>query len=265
LRAFGTRAFLYRFAAPVSALAVYSVMSWLYLRTDRALYFQILSLWGVKPFRFPFVDVGGSLAAWDCARHGIGVILADPCDVLHRPYNYSPLWMAFSAIPLGVRNIAIVGWSADLLFLLSLALLPRPCRPLELLLILAATLSTMVAFAVERANPDILLFMMVLGAGLLAEGRLCARLIGYSIAVLAALIKYYPIMALIILFRERTRRFIAIAIPILAVLCAFGIKYHAEIAEGLPTIAHGPYTTDLFAAKNLPFVLGGPTNDASAL
>ena len=44
----------------------------------------------------------------------------------------------------------------------------------------------MVAFALERANPDILLFMMVLAAGLLAEGQLAVRLLGYGVALLAA-------------------------------------------------------------------------------
>jgi hypothetical protein len=110
------------------------------------------------PFRFPFVDVSGSLAAWECARQGIDVILSDPCDVLNRGYTYSPLWMAAAAMPLGVADTTVVGWSLDLVFLLALSFLPPPRRPLELALVLAATLSTMVTFALERANPDILLF-----------------------------------------------------------------------------------------------------------
>jgi hypothetical protein len=150
------------------------------------------------------------------------------------------------------------------LFLLSLALLPRPRRPLELLLVLAATLSTMIAFAVERANPDVLLFMMVLGAALLAQGRLGARLLGYSVAALAAMMKYYPIMALIIVFRERTDRFIAVILVLMVSFFTFGLMYSKEIAEGLPTIAHGAYTTDLFAAGNLPFALAGLTRNAAA-
>jgi hypothetical protein len=77
---------------------------------------------------------------------------------------------------------------------MSLGLLPPATRPLELTLVLLATMSTMVVFALERANTDVLLFMLALSAVFLAEGRLAARLLGYCVALLAALLKYYPIM-----------------------------------------------------------------------
>jgi hypothetical protein len=116
----------YRFGAAGSALLVFLGMSYLYEYADSDLYEHILRWYGVVPFRFPFVDISGALAAWECARQGVDVIVSDPCDVLHRGYNYSPLWMAASAIPLGVRDTTAVGWGLDLIFLLSLSLLPPP-------------------------------------------------------------------------------------------------------------------------------------------
>ena len=65
---------------------------------------------------------------------------------------------------------------------------------------LAATISTMVVFALERANADILLFILALVAVFLAERGSAARLLGYCVALLAALLKYYPIMLLIMVF-----------------------------------------------------------------
>ncbi len=264
MRKLDSRALFYRFAAPLAALAVFFAMSRLYLGEDKALYFDILRWWGVKPFRFPFADISVNLAAWQCSRHGIDVVLWNPCDVLKRPYVYSPLWMAFRAIPLGVKDTPLVGSIIDFLFLLSLGFLPRPRRPFELALVLAATLSTMVAFAVERANFDVVLFLMVLASALLAEGRFAPRLLGYGVALFAALLKYYPIMALVILFRERTRRFIAISLSILAILIAFLAAYRTEIAEGMAGIPHGSYLTDMFGARNLPFFLGQLAGDALA-
>ena len=163
---------IYRLAAPTSALLVFLGMSYLYEYGSRQLYDVILKSYGISPFRFPFVDISGSLAAWECARQGVDVIVSDPCDVLHRGYTYSPLWMAAAGIPLGVRDTTAVGWSLDLMFVLSLTLVPPPRRLSELALVVAATLSTMVVFVLERANPDILLFMMALATGLLAERRL---------------------------------------------------------------------------------------------
>jgi hypothetical protein len=253
---------IYRLTATLAALAFFLSFSWLYGWREPALYEGILRWYGVVPFRFPFVDISGSLAAWECARQGVDVIFSDPCDVLHRGYSYSPLWMAASPIPLGVGDTMAVGWCLDLLFIASLSLLPPPRRPVELVLVMTATLSTMVVFALERANPDILLFMLALMAGLLAECRMSLRLIGYCLALAAALLKYYPIMILIIVFRERAPRFVATTIGIAGALAGFWIVYHGEIARGLLTIPQGPYNTDLFAAKNLPFLLGEAVGNA---
>jgi hypothetical protein len=164
--------------------------------------------------------------------------------------------MTISTIPLGVRDTTAVGWVLDLIFLLSLSLLPPPRYFRELILVLAATLSTMVVFALERANPDVLLFIMTVTTGVLAECRLFLRLLGYFVALVAALLKYYPIMVLIVVLRERISIFIAVVAVIAGSLAAFWIEYHLDVARGVPTIAGGAYNTDLFAAKNLPFLLG---------
>jgi hypothetical protein len=257
------RPVIYRLAATLAALVFFLSLSWLYGWGNSDLYEDILRWYGVMPFRFPFVDISGSLAAWECTRQGIDVILSDPCDVLHRGYSYSPLWMAASPIPLGVGDTMLVGWCLDLLFIASLGLLPPPRRPVELVVVVAATLSTMVVFALERANPDILLFALLLMAGVLAECRLPLRLLGYSIALTAALVKYYPIMVLITVFRERPSWFVTTAMAVAGALAVFWAIYHVEIARGLPTIPQGPYNTDLFAAKNLPFLLGEAVGNAT--
>jgi hypothetical protein len=255
---------VYRFGAAGAALAVFLAMSWLYAHGDEDVYENILTFYGVLPFRFPFVDTSGALAAWECARQGVDVIVSDPCDVLQRGYNYSPLWMAVAGIQLGVRDTMAVGWSLDLVFLLSLSLLPPPRRPLELVLTLAATLSTMVAFALERANPDILLFLLALATGLLTQYPLLMRLFGYVLGLAAALVKYYPVMVLVITFRERACVFGLVGLAVAASLAVFWAEYHVEIARGLPNIARGPYNTDLFSAQNVPFLIGQAAADVAA-
>jgi hypothetical protein len=253
---------IYRFAVTIAGLLVFLGMSWLYTFGDQSIYAHILTWYGIWPFRFPFLDISAYLAVWECARQGVDVISANPCDVLQRSYSGAPLWIAASAIPLGVRDTAAVGWILDLLFLLSLSLLPAPRCLLELIFVLGATLSTMVIFALERANLDVLLFMMALASGVLAECRLFMRVLGYFVALVAAMLKYYPIMILVIVSREIVSIFVAVSLLILVCLAVFWAEYHTDIARGLPTIASGPYNTDLFAAKNLPFLFGEATASA---
>jgi hypothetical protein len=253
---------VYKFAVPTSALLAFFVLSLLYVHGDRSLYFALLESWGAAPFSFPFLDISGSLAAWECARQGVDVIISDPCDVLQRSYSYSPIWMSWSPIPLGVADTAAVGWFSGLLFLLSLGILPRPRRPFELILTVLATLSTAVVFAVERANPDILLFMLALVTALSAEGGLGVRLIGYAAAVLSGLVKYYPFVTLVMVVDERVPVFLFVSAAVVLVLATFGVVYHDEIVRGLPYIPTGTYIEGVFGAKNLPLQFGDITTAA---
>jgi hypothetical protein len=253
-----------RFGAAGSALALFLGMSCLYSFGDREVYEQILRYYGVVPFQPPFVDTSFLLANWECARQGVDVILSNPCDVLHRVFTHSPLWLSAADVPLGVSDTKTVGWTLDLLFLLSLSLMPPPRRWLELTLMVAATLSTTVVFAVERANTDVVLFMLVLATGTFAECRLPLRLLGYSLGLVAGLLKYYPIMALTVIFQERFSVFLLLVLVIMGALAVFWSEYHSEIVRGLPNIPTGPYNTDLFSARNLPFLLGETIGDAAA-
>jgi hypothetical protein len=264
MRQLGMPTWLCRFLPAGSALVLFLAMSWLYRKGHGEVYDNILRSWGILPFQFPFLDISGWLAAWECARQGIDVISFDPCDLLYRGYGSSPLWLAAAAVPLGVANTTAVGWALDVVFIMSLSLLPPATRPLELTLVLAATMSTMVVFALERANADVLLFIFALAAVFLSEGGLAARLLGYCVALLAALLKYYPIMLLIMVFRERITVFLVVVLIMAGSLAIFWMENHREILRGLPTISSGRYDTDLFAAKNLPVLIGLMVEKAAA-
>jgi hypothetical protein len=257
-------AWLCRTAPVGSALAVFLAMSWLYRQGHKEVYDDILRYWGVVPFRIPFLDISFVLAAWDCVRQGWDVMSDNPCDLLHLSFNYSPLWLAAVALPLSLRDITAVGWVLDLLFIASLSLLPPPRREVELLLMLAASLSTMVVFALERANADVILFLLALAAGCLAEHGPAARMIGYGLALLSALLKYYPIMVLVVLFRERIAVLAALALMTVGALAVFWWVYRVEIVRGWANIPTGPYNSNLFAAKNLPFLIGMLVEKAEA-
>jgi hypothetical protein len=245
----------YRGIPSLVALCLFLGISTIYLLGHEDAYGAILRAYGIDPFKFPFVDISGSLAAWDCTRLGIDVVEHDPCDILGRGYNYSPLWMAASFIPLGRGATVVVGWVLGLLFILSLMVLPPVRRRWELALVVLAANSTMAAFAVERANPDIILFMMALLVGFLAGGPLTARLLAYLAALFAALLKYYPVTLLILSFRERVAVFLANGLAMAGLIALFLAAYLPDIERGVPLIATGSYFTDLFAAKNLPFGL----------
>jgi hypothetical protein len=241
--------------APFAALLVFLFLTSLYAFGAHDLYSAVVERWGVAtfPFDVTFGDMQGLLAAWQCHQLGIDVVVADPCDILQRSFNYSPLWLLASPIGLDVHSSVAAGWVSGLLFVLCLFLLPPPRRARDVPIIVMATLSTMVAFAVERGNPDIVIFMLVLLAGYLALRPSWTRFLAYFVALVAGLLKYYPITLLVLTFRERVSTLLAMNLAAFCLTLVFAAVYRSEIERGIPLIAVGIYYGDMFAAKHLPF------------
>ncbi len=251
----------YRLIAPLAALLLFLSLTSLYAFGDRDLYTAIVRLWGVVPGPFgPFLDMQYVTAAWQCHHLGIDVVVRDPCDPLNRPFSYSPLWLLIAPYPLGARAADAFAWGSDLLFLLGLFLLPPARRARDVPILVLAALSTMVFYAVERANADIVIFMLVLGAGFLALRSSWARLAAYPIFLFAGLLKYYPLSLLALTLRERVTRFLVLDLAALALLLLFAVRFLPDLEHGLPSIASGSYFTDLFGAKNLPFGIAETLN-----
>jgi len=245
--------FLARTGPSLAGLFVFALFMALWLGGYYRLYDALLLFWGMHPFRFPFLDLYGSLAAWDCARQGVDVILADPCDIMHRGYNYSPLWMNLTWIPLTRGDLNLVGIILSGAFLISLSALPVAQSRDETALRIAAVLSTMIVLAVERANPDIMIFILVAIMLVLLRCSVVARTMGYAIAFLAGAIKYYPFILLGLAVRERVRLLVLVTLVSILAFAAFVAIYFEPIREGFPHITSGGPFGDMTGAKNLPF------------
>jgi hypothetical protein len=261
LSADGWWALAYRLVIPFVALCLYAALALLWQSGAHSFYFGALHLVGVEPFSSPFLDIQAVLAAAECKRLGIDVYLSNPCDALGRPHVYSPLWLAITPYFLDTQATRWVGMSLDLLFILSLLVLPRPRTCRDLLIVGSATFSPMTVYALERANNDLLVFLLVLCACLVFLAPRPYRLCSYALYTMAGLLKYYPLVLLVLLARER-RRDRAVAIGIIAlILVFFGGYYYPELAKALTNIPHASYFADSFSAENLPFGFGDALGD----
>jgi hypothetical protein len=208
----------------------------------------------VEPFAFPFLDTHAVLAAAECGRQGIEVYLSNPCDVLGRPHVYSPLWLAIVPDGLGVGLTWCVGASLDLLFLLSLAAVLRPRTAKELLILGSAAFSPMTVYALERANNDLVIFLLVICGAMLFTLPRPYRLFSYGLFLAAGLLKYYPLALLVLAVREGRRDGLVIGAAATLALVLFAVAFYPQLgmaAAGIPTGAS--YFTDSFSARNLPF------------
>jgi hypothetical protein len=147
-----------------------------------------------------------------------------------------------------------VGAGLDLLFLLSLVAVLRPRNARELLILGAAAVSPMTVYALERANNDIVIFVLVICGAMLFTLPRPHRLFSYGLFVAAGLLKYYPLALLVLAARERRRDGLVIAAAVTLALVFFAVVFYPELSLAAASIPAGAsYFTDAFSARNLPF------------
>lgn len=236
-----------RCVVPALGLVLLAIFAALYAAYPRA-YYQSLIAIGVPVFKYPFVDweyIGTSIKCW---KEGINVYITNPCDVLGHPEMYSPLWLRLVFIPTGRAWTMPIGIGLILAFLLSLFWVVKPTSLRELILFTLTCTSTMVVFALERGNVDLIMFMMLVVAGVLGTGPLANRILAYALMLLAGLLKFYPLIALSTALCERPRTFFAIAATTGLVVVGFIYRLREELAAISANIPRGG-----FGARNLLF------------
>ena len=183
-------------------------------------YSRFIDLWSFSPYRYPFLDAEYMSAQLEYWRAGVNVYVANPCDVLGRVQNLSPLWLRMGFLPSDKSWTNILGLTTDCLFLLSLMALPQPRRAGDAVPVLVSLASPSLLFALERANQDLIMFAIIVVAILLLERTTAARVAGSAAIILAALLKFYPIVLLLLLLRERPRTFLVVTVGGLVIMIA---------------------------------------------
>jgi hypothetical protein len=225
---------------------VFAAIAALYWAGDRAHYMRIVTAWGVLPFDFPFIDTDGVLSAIRCRRFGVDVFATNPCDVLGRMFNYSPFWLVASGLPVTPAWTMPIGLGLNLCFLASLLLLPAGRDWWATGFISAGVVSTDVVFAAERGNADLVIFMLAACAATLTRRGQGLRLFAYGLALLAGLLKYYPLVLMALATRERPRMFTFVALAAAAALAVFVAMEWHDFARTLALIPSGPPTSNMF-------------------
>jgi len=251
----------YRLAVPIAALCFFGALALLWCTGAHSLYFSALRLIGVEPFGFPFLDTHAVLAAAQCRRQGVDIYLSNPCDALGRPHVYSPFWLVIMPGFLGVQATSWVGPSLDVLFILSLPIVLRPRTLRDIFLLGLAAFSPMTVYALERGNNDLLVYLLIVCASALLVASRPYRLFSYGLFLTAGLLKYYPLVLLFLLARERRRHAILAASIVSLILISFGVYYRVDLSRALANVPSASYFTDAFSAENLPLGFAGALGD----
>jgi hypothetical protein len=247
-----TKALARRIAPAAAAAIFFAVMIVIFVSGRSAAYEATLRGWGVDPFRFPFVDVETVLSAVRCLKAGVDVLASNPCDPVRRTFDYSPLWLLLARLPITEAWTMPAGLMAVGSFIASLLLLPAGRTVPAAVVITLGAISSAVVFGVERGNNDLVLFVLAaLAASLSCRGP-GLRLVGYGAALLAGLLKYYPMTLLVLSTRERPARFIGVAVGSLTIVLIFVATMGEDLARALRLVPAGGFFGDMFGSAILP-------------
>jgi hypothetical protein len=262
---FPLRPVLSRLVIPVIGLALVAIFTILYVNHTYIYNKTISAIIVYPPYSHPFIDWEWIPSSIECWHRGVNVYLSIPCyapsfNGINETFDYSPLWLRLSFIRFAYGWTNLFGLSFALLFLLSLTFLPlRRTSTFDFVIMLFSAISSATVFLLERANGDIIMFLMIIvGVSACSSRLLLVRLAGYTLITLAGLLKFYPMVALIITIRERLLIFAMIALAVIAALAVFVSTYYEELVLVVGGLVSGAaiFNPLNWGAKQLPGGLG---------
>ena len=167
----------------------------------------VWTLTGIGEADKPFLDLQNLLSAGETAQRGIDPHVSNPLDPYHRLHGYTDWWLVSGAIGLTRADAAWLGMLLIGLTLVSAVLLLRPVDWRQGSLLLLVLASPPLLLAVNRANHDLVVFVLMCGAlACLRQERPVPRAFGVMLLAASAALKYFPLAAALILLDARTRR-----------------------------------------------------------
>ena len=169
----------------------------------------------------PFADLRVITSGAKCIRLGYDVLVVNPCDPWKRPMNYPRIWSVPASWGLDQSHTVILGILFGLLFFSLVFVIIKRLNYIEALFYALILCSPSVMLAIERGNNDLIIFILLSLSLLIMKNKTAIwRYFSYIIIMLAAILKVYPIFALITALKEKKRNFTVI---FLSIFIAFGI------------------------------------------
>lgn len=225
---------------PVLLLACICVLGWVL----GAIWPGLLFTFGIINYGTVYLDSYAVLAALDAVRAGADPHAANALDALSRPHVYSDWWLALRWLGLTRVHNALVGTAWVGAFALTAWATARPRSVGEALWLAALMISPAFMLVVNRANNDLVIFVLLAGCGLAAVSPGWWRgLAAVTCLGLAAGLKYYPASAaLAFLWVRPVRRAPAVLLAALLLVALALAAVWTQVERSRFTIPSGVYT-----------------------
>lgn len=222
---------------PLALLAGLTLAGWM----AGALWPRLLVMLGIYDYGTVYLDSQALLAAFDAMRAGADPHAVNPLDPLLRYHVYSDWWLALRWLGLTREHNFLVGTACVGAFAVTAWMTARPRTRGEAGWLAALLLSPPVLLAVNRANNDLVIFVVLAGCGVAATATVWWRpLLAVACLALATGLKYFPApAALAFLWVRPVRRMPAVLLAGLLAAALALASVWVELDRGRFTIGSG--------------------------
>ena len=201
-----------------------------------------------------FFDTRNLTAALECRRLGFDPLVENPCDPSGRPLNYPRVWLVLRFLGLNQSHTVALALVFIALFFVAVFLLMGRITLGRGALLAVALCSPSVMFAIERANLDIVVFTMMVGALLLWRiDRPWTQAISPVIVLMGATAKVYPVFGLPAYAFLRQRLPAMVASVCVAAFAIYAVVTLGDIQQVARVAPQGQHNA--FGARILPVAI----------
>lgn len=224
----------------------------------------LLAAMGIPDFGHWYLDSYAILAANDAVAAGLDPAVPNAFDVMGRPHSYSDWWLLLHRTGLTRESNFLVGTIWVGAFALAAWLTARPRRWGEAIWLGVLMLSPPVLLGVNRANNDLVIFVLFAVCGVAAGGASGLRqFIAVGALTLATGLKFYPVVGVLGFLWVRPIRLMP------WVLMGALLGAGTALVSVLPQIGRGMFTVDswfyTFGAAVLGRDLGWPDSSSPVI
>ena len=174
---------------------------------------------GIGEANRPFLDLYALLAGCDAVKLGLNPLLPNLLDPYNRPFGFSDWWFELARLGWGRKDTLWLGMVLAVTTLVAAVALVRPANRRERWMLGLLLVSPALLLAVYRANQDLVVFLLVsLGLVCFRGSGRPARALGVLLFAAAAVLKYFPLVTLVLLLDFRTRRGVLAGFALYAVV-----------------------------------------------
>jgi hypothetical protein len=216
------------------------------------LYHRILYFWGASQKGVVFSDLHAILTQVWCYGHGFDPYTVHADRLECQGFAYSPFLLRLSFILPSPDYRYVLGVINLLTFALAIQFLPLEHRRRDYALIGLALVSAPVIWLLETSNLDLMLFEVALLASFLLCRGPWARGVAYALVILSASLKFYPLVLMGHLLRERFRVLLLALLLGAAGVLVFVLLLYSGVSTTMSNLPRGSYFQYCWGALVLP-------------